>query len=70
MSGFVCPHCGERSEVFAPVVQARSVWELGVVRLGTVPLDPRLASAPAERAAAFEPIAARLLDALERRSAA
>ena len=40
MSGFVCPHCGERSAIFPPVPDARSIWSMGVDRLGVVPLDP------------------------------
>jgi ATP-binding protein involved in chromosome partitioning len=40
MSGFLCPHCGERVEVFPPVTAERSLWQLGVERLATLPLDP------------------------------
>src|SRR5207247_3062290 len=40
MSGLVCPHCGERVEVFPPVAPERSLWQLGVRRLTTLPLDP------------------------------
>jgi ATP-binding protein involved in chromosome partitioning len=40
MSGLVCPHCGERVEVFPPVSAERSLWQLGVRRLATLPLDP------------------------------
>jgi ATP-binding protein involved in chromosome partitioning len=40
MSGLVCPHCGERVEVFPPVTAERSLWRLGVERLATLPLDP------------------------------
>jgi ATP-binding protein involved in chromosome partitioning len=45
MSSLVCPHCGEEVEVFPTARDARSVWALGVDRLGTVPLDPALARA-------------------------
>ena len=40
MSGLVCPHCGERVDVFPPVSAERSLWRLGVRRLATLPLDP------------------------------
>jgi ATP-binding protein involved in chromosome partitioning len=40
MSGFVCPHCGERSAIFPLVRDARAIWSMGVDRLGVVPLDP------------------------------
>jgi ATP-binding protein involved in chromosome partitioning len=40
MSGFVCPHCGERHDVFPPVLHERSLWADGVERLAAIPLDP------------------------------
>jgi ATP-binding protein involved in chromosome partitioning len=40
MSGLVCPHCDNLIEVFPPVVDARSLWSLGVPKLATLPLDP------------------------------
>jgi ATP-binding protein involved in chromosome partitioning len=43
MSGFVCPHCGERHDVFPRVVEERSLWADGVERLAQIPLDPSLA---------------------------
>ena len=45
MSGFGCPHCGERVEVFPRVPHERSIWALGVRRLGSIPLDPAVAAA-------------------------
>jgi len=42
MSGFVCPHCGERHDVFPRVVEERSLWADGVERLAELPLDPAL----------------------------
>lgn len=44
MSGLVCPHCGERVSVFGEVPEERSIWTLGVERLGSIPLDPRVAN--------------------------
>ena len=43
MSGLICPHCGEHVEVFPPVAANRSLWQLGVRRLATLPLDPATA---------------------------
>jgi ATP-binding protein involved in chromosome partitioning len=42
MSGFICPTCGERTEVFPPVSHERSIWALGVQKLAEFPLDPAL----------------------------
>jgi ATP-binding protein involved in chromosome partitioning len=39
MSRFLCPHCGEPSELFAPVLPSRSIWETGVDKLGAIPWD-------------------------------
>ena len=40
MSGLACPHCGGHVDVFPPVAAERSLWQLGVQRLATLPLDP------------------------------
>jgi ATP-binding protein involved in chromosome partitioning len=72
MSGLACPHCGERIDLFETVADARSIWSQDLRRLGRIPLEPALASprgAVLEHEA-FEPVAARLLDALERPAAA
>ena len=56
MSGFACPHCGERIEVFPPVSEERSVLR-EVTLLGEIPLDPayaRLNGVPPEFAAIAE----------------
>jgi ATP-binding protein involved in chromosome partitioning len=45
MSTFVCPHCGEETEVFPRVREGRSIWSAGVERLARIPLDPRVARA-------------------------
>ena len=42
MSGFTCPHCGERTEIFPPVSERRSIWKLGVEKLAELPFDPKL----------------------------
>ncbi len=42
MSYFVCPHCGERSEIFLAGGGTRLADELGVPLLGQVPLQARV----------------------------
>ena len=59
MSGFVCPHCGERHDVFPRVLEERSLWTDGVERLAEIPLDPSLARTNGV-APAFEELAAML----------
>lgn len=39
---FICPHCGERTDVFGPSGVARIAEEYGVPVLGQLPLDPKL----------------------------
>jgi ATP-binding protein involved in chromosome partitioning len=76
MSGFVCPHCGERTEIFLAGGGARLAAELGVPLLGQVPLQAKLpdladagrpivAAEPGSPAAqALEAIAQRVMTAL------
>lgn len=45
MSGLVCPHCGEETDVFPRVREDRSIWALGVERLGAIPIEPLVARA-------------------------
>jgi Mrp family chromosome partitioning ATPase/predicted Fe-Mo cluster-binding NifX family protein len=40
MSGFVCPHCNERVEIFGSGGGEAMALELGVRFLGAIPLDP------------------------------
>jgi Mrp family chromosome partitioning ATPase len=40
MSGFVCPHCGGVTEVFASGAGERLAAEYGIPFLGRIPLDP------------------------------
>jgi ATP-binding protein involved in chromosome partitioning len=42
MSGMVCPHCGERIDLFKIGGGKKSAEELGVPFLGGVPLDPKV----------------------------
>lgn len=45
MSGLVCPHCGEKIEVFEGCMGKRVAEDMGVPFLGSIPLDPRISSA-------------------------
>lgn len=77
MSSFVCPHCGERSDIFGHGGARSEAARLGVPFLGEVPLVPVIretsdagrpvvATAPSSPAAeAFRAIAARAVAALE-----
>jgi ATP-binding protein involved in chromosome partitioning len=73
MSGLECPHCGQRIDVFTSVPESRSVWAEGVPLLGRIPLDPALGTlegrAPAQ-GEAFDAVAGKVFDALQRREAA
>ena len=42
MSGFVCPHCGEKTEIFKTGGGEKAAKELDVDFLGSIPLDPQL----------------------------
>jgi len=42
MSGLVCPHCGERIDVFGSGGGEKIAAEMGVPFLGSIPLDPRV----------------------------
>lgn len=45
MSGFVCPHCGKKINIFKYGGGERAAEELGVPFLGRVPLDPKMVEA-------------------------
>jgi ATP-binding protein involved in chromosome partitioning len=78
MSTFVCPHCGERSDIFGHGGARKDAERLGVPFLGEVPLTlqvretsdagrPVVASDPSSpAAAAFREVAGRVLAELER----
>ncbi|MCK4761794.1 MAG: Mrp/NBP35 family ATP-binding protein [Candidatus Aminicenantes bacterium] len=42
MSGFVCPHCGEKTELFKKGGGEQVARELGIPFLGGIPMDPRI----------------------------
>ena len=43
MSGFLCPHCGQRTDIFKGNGGRRMAEDFDVPFLGAIPLDPRLA---------------------------
>ncbi len=42
MSYFICPHCGERTDIFSYGGAERTAARLGVPFLGRIPLDPQV----------------------------
>lgn len=44
MSGFVCPHCGKRTDLFRSGGGQLLAAEMGVSFLGSIPLDPAIVS--------------------------
>jgi ATP-binding protein involved in chromosome partitioning len=42
MSGFVCPHCNEKIEIFQSGGGQKMAQEMGVTFLGSIPIDPKV----------------------------
>lgn len=42
MAGLSCPHCEGEIEVLPRVREERSIWAMGIDRLGVIPLDPAI----------------------------
>jgi len=42
MSGFVCPHCGTKTEIFESGGGEKLANEMGVLFLGSIPIDPKI----------------------------
>jgi Mrp family chromosome partitioning ATPase len=42
MSGFICPHCGERTDIFKTGGGKQAANDLHVPFLGQIPLDPQV----------------------------
>jgi ATP-binding protein involved in chromosome partitioning len=42
MSGFVCPHCGVKTEIFQSGGGKKMAQEADVAFLGSVPIDPKV----------------------------
>jgi ATP-binding protein involved in chromosome partitioning len=82
MTELSCPHCGEPIAVFPEVPHERSLWAEGVVKLGSIPLDPEIARAgdgglptmasdpEGPQGRAFQALAERIAAELERLRAA
>jgi len=45
MSGFICPHCQKRTDIFAGAGGAQLAQDFGVPFLGSIPMDPTVAQA-------------------------
>jgi len=60
MTALLCPHCGERIDVFSPAQASRAIWSDGVPLLGRIPLDPDLANQEHEFDHVAEELVARL----------
>ncbi|MFW6152238.1 MAG: P-loop NTPase [Verrucomicrobiota bacterium] len=45
MSGFVCPHCGEKTDIFKTGGGRKLAAEMDIPFLGHIPIDPRLVDA-------------------------
>jgi len=42
MSGFICPHCGWKTEIFESGGGKKMAEEMGVAFLGSIPIDPKI----------------------------
>jgi ATP-binding protein involved in chromosome partitioning len=42
MSGFICPHCGKKTEIFGSGGGEKMAKEVGVPFLGSIPIDPEV----------------------------
>ncbi|MCL1984021.1 MAG: Mrp/NBP35 family ATP-binding protein [Methanomassiliicoccaceae archaeon] len=42
MSGFICPHCGERSDIFKTGGGERTAKEMDIQFLGRIPIEPAI----------------------------
>jgi len=79
MSGFVCPHCGELTEIFGSGGGEKAAESLNIQFLGRIPLEPGVAASgdsgmpvvvadPGSRsAAAFNEITERIIRTVERK---
>jgi ATP-binding protein involved in chromosome partitioning len=79
MSGFICPHCGTKTEIFQSGGGRKMAEEMGVPFLGSIPIDPKVgadadkglpfvvAQADSAAAKAFMEIVAKVEDYLQER---
>jgi ATP-binding protein involved in chromosome partitioning len=82
MSSFVCPHCGEVTDIFKKGGGERTAGLLGTAFLGAIPLDPKIvlggdsgtpivvAEPQGAHAEAFRQVAAAVVENVSRHSAA
>jgi ATP-binding protein involved in chromosome partitioning len=42
MSGFICPHCGQKTEIFRSGGGKKMAQQVGVPFLGSIPIDPEV----------------------------
>ncbi len=42
MSGFICPHCGKKTEIFSSGGGKKMAQEMDVAFLGSIPIDPEV----------------------------
>jgi MinD-like ATPase involved in chromosome partitioning or flagellar assembly len=42
MSGFICPHCSEKTEIFQSGGGKKMAQEMNVAFLGSIPIDPNV----------------------------
>ena len=42
MSGFICPHCGTKTEIFQSGGGTKMAQEAGIPFLGSIPIDPKV----------------------------
>ncbi len=42
MSGFICPHCGKKTEIFSSGGGKKMAQEMDVTFLGSIPIDPEV----------------------------
>ena len=42
MSGFICPHCGKKTEIFGSGGGEKMAKEVNVPFLGSIPIDPKV----------------------------
>jgi ATP-binding protein involved in chromosome partitioning len=42
MSGFICPHCGQKTEIFQSGGGKKMAEEAGVPFIGSIPIDPKV----------------------------
>jgi ATP-binding protein involved in chromosome partitioning len=60
MAYFVCPCCGERTELHTPAPHERTIWAGGVARLARLPFRPNATIEPADLGPALDAVTAHI----------